>query len=544
MASCLPEASAYERASRHVKDTQAQLLLRILHRHRDTWFGRKHGFALIRGVRDFQSALPLTSYDDYRDAVARIANGEPRVLTSDPVRLFEPTGGSSRGEKLIPYTTELQRSIQRAIRIWICNLFSKRPAVRQGRAYWSISPLAQIGRRTQSGIPIGFDDDAAYLGGLEQRLAAKAMVAPREIAFCPSVAVAQYATLYVLLRAADLSLISVWSPTFLIELFKILWDRRDDLCDDIARGQIYIDCAGDKNVFARARYRPMIHRAQYLRRAFRDARNITECIAAIWPSLALVSCWADGPSLAHANNLRRYLPGIELQPKGLLATEAFVTVPFISLPAPALALRSHFFEFQLVEDAGPDNGLRLHLAHELTSGYRYRVIVTTTGGLYRYQLHDEVEVVGFKSQAPLLRFIGKTDETSDAVGEKLDAAHVQRTLQSAFDALGLTPTYSQLRVNVSATPNYVLQIVEPTLHNNTPLQRRLCDEVERGLSSNPGYRYARSLGQLLPLTVDVLEQHVADDLDACRIKARVASGQRLGDVKPATLSVGGDASPC
>jgi hypothetical protein len=245
--------------------------------------------------------VPLSIYDDYRPAIQRMASGEPNVLTADQVRLFEPTGGSSSGEKLIPYTAALQSSFQRAIRTWIWDLYTKRPAVRRGRAYWSISPLSQHDRRTPAGIPIGFDDDTAYLGRIGQRFVARTLIVPREVARFRSVAAAQYATLFFLLRAADLSLISVWSPTFLTELLKLLWLRRDELCDDIARGQISIARISDENPMAQRRLQAMPARAESLGKIFNAANDISQCVTSIWPSLTLVSCWVDGPSLVPTN---------------------------------------------------------------------------------------------------------------------------------------------------------------------------------------------------------------------------------------------------
>ena len=58
-----------------------------------------YGFSAIRTVRDYQTRVPLSDYDDYRAGVARIAEGETQVLTCERVRLFEPTSGSSsRGQ--------------------------------------------------------------------------------------------------------------------------------------------------------------------------------------------------------------------------------------------------------------------------------------------------------------------------------------------------------------------------------------------------------------------------------------------------------------
>src|SRR6185503_4354596 len=101
--------------------------------------------------------------------IERIGAGEKEVLTADPVNLLEPTSGSSGAVKLIPYTASLRAQFQRGIDAWIGDLLNAFPAVRHGRAYWSISPAFGIQRKSRGGIPIGFDDDTAYLGRVERR---------------------------------------------------------------------------------------------------------------------------------------------------------------------------------------------------------------------------------------------------------------------------------------------------------------------------------------------------------------------------------------
>src|SRR5262249_17293509 len=154
----------------------------ILQRNRDTDFGRRHGFARITDPHVYQDRVPLSSYPDYTEAIGRIASGERNVLTHDPVLLLEPTSGSTGGEKWIPYTSVLGRPFQRAMAAWIHYLFRHRPGARGGRAYWSISPAFGRARRTPGGIPIGFDDDTAYLGALERRAMRHVLAVPPAVA--------------------------------------------------------------------------------------------------------------------------------------------------------------------------------------------------------------------------------------------------------------------------------------------------------------------------------------------------------------------------
>jgi hypothetical protein len=525
------EARAFERDSKNVRGAQRALLRRILRQNQGTWFGRQHGFASLRDERDYQNAVPVSSYDDYRSAVTRLAAGENNVLTDEPIELLEPTGGSSSGEKLIPYTPRLRRSFLRAIRVWIWDLYSKKPAVRSGRSYWSITPLANRGRRTSAGIPIGFESDTHYLGRGERFLVERTVVMPAEVLSAPSIKAAQYATLFHLLRTRDLSLISAWSPTFLTALLRFLADSWRQLVDDIARGQI----THNVNRSSGRQYSQCVERSTEIQRIFDGTPNMHEWMQCLWPSLALVSCWADGPSLVHSNHLRQYLNRIELQPKGLLATEAMVTIPLLACPSPVLAIRSHFFEFLPTTSDTRAASTQPLLADELTEGNRYRVLVTTDGGLYRYDLHDEVEMVGRHNQAPLLRFVGKTDEVSDLVGEKLNANHVQWVLQRTFRRFDLNPVYARLSANTTSSPGYVLQLTASEVACNRDLQSQLRTEFEAGLESNPGYKYARELGQLCRLELELVGEIEADSLRARETAERVSTGQRLGDIKPKTI---------
>src|SRR5215210_7373392 len=83
-----------------------------------------------------------------------------------------------------------------------------------GSAYWSITPLAYREERTPGGIPIGFEEDTQYLGGLGT-LPSSIMVVPSEVRQIDDIESFRYATLLFLLRAQSMALISVWNPTFL-----------------------------------------------------------------------------------------------------------------------------------------------------------------------------------------------------------------------------------------------------------------------------------------------------------------------------------------
>ena len=177
---------------------------------------------------------------------------------------------------------------------------------------------------------------------------------------------------------------------------------------------------------------------------------------------------------------------------------------------------------------------RFKLAHELDRGGRYRVLVTTAGGLYRYQLRDEVEVVGFHHQCPLLRFLGKSDQISDLVGEKLAEPHVRAVLERLPVLARLRPRFMLLVPALGSPPRYRLYLQGPSLETCTQWLPELCRELQSGLEENPYYRHAVAVGQLAPVEVGVLDPEGRTGVARLRAPA-LEQGQKSGDIKPLAL---------
>ena len=74
-------------AARDPMRAQDALLMRLLQENRDTTFGRAHGFAAMRGYRDFAERVPVQDYEAVRRYVeATIATGESALTAERPVR--------------------------------------------------------------------------------------------------------------------------------------------------------------------------------------------------------------------------------------------------------------------------------------------------------------------------------------------------------------------------------------------------------------------------------------------------------------------------
>jgi GH3 auxin-responsive promoter len=145
-------------------------------------------------------------------------------------------------------------------------------------------------------------------------------------------------------------------------------------------------------------------------------------------------------------------------------------------------------------------------------------VMTTPGGLYRYDLGDRLVCRGHVNGVPRLEFMGRAVAT-DIVGEKLSEDFVA-------DALGRVGAGACLAARTTEAPFYELLIDAGPDEDLAPHAA----QVEECLRANPQYAYARALGQLGP----VKPRAVARLIDRyTRVQAR--RGCRLADIKPPVL---------
>lgn len=528
---CLPEAWQFHRATRHVEAEQRRSLSRLLRANRGTGFGRKHGFEKIRSVEEYQATVPFSDYESFRPAIDAIMKGEDGLLTAGrPVRLV-PTGGSSGGRKLIPYTPALRREFQAGIAPWIAGQFLRYPVLLAGTAYWSISPAGPP-VQTESAVPVGFDDDTDYLNPVVSRLLGRCMAVPSLVSGIGDMDTFRYVTLLFLLKARDLSFISIWNPTFLSLLLNPLDSWGERLCRDLQSGRLAEEAVLSSALRARIEASLGCHpkRAAEIRDIlFNGASDRPERFAPLWPRLKVISCWAEAAAEGPAHDLQRSFPDAVIAPKGLLATEGLVSVPLGQAEGSALAVRSHFFEF--LEDNDPG---RVRTAWQLEAGRSYAVVLSTGGGLYRYRLGDLVRVTGFLGQCPLLRFVGRCDRVSDLYGEKLNESHVAGVVSDLLARHHVRASFRMLAPDGEPRPDrYVLLLAEApgvVPFDIAPLEA----EWDAALRSNFHYDYCRQLGQLKQAQLRWLDCG-AGEAGRRYLLACMAAGQKAGDIKAARL---------
>ena len=166
---CLPQRVLFSWCSRNAGLTQVRVLRKTLKRNQETQFGRTHFFKDITTISHFQVQVALSEYDDYRPFIEMIAEGAENLLTKDKVIMLEPTSGTTSGSKYIPYTGQLQKEFSLGISVWLADLYLHNPGLLTGRAYWSITPVTDKENGLKSKVPVGFEDDAEYLGSIKEK---------------------------------------------------------------------------------------------------------------------------------------------------------------------------------------------------------------------------------------------------------------------------------------------------------------------------------------------------------------------------------------
>ena len=511
----LPNHHRFQRAVKNVKHAQTSKMLALIQENKATLYGRKHNFERIEDWEDFQK-LPITTYSDYDEYVRLIQNGEKHVLTSDPVEFLQPTSGTSSKPKLIPHTKSMMNDFRISLDAWMADLFMNHTGILAGTQYWSISPTTESTTPQAGGVPIGFPNDWDYFGTKRRGIIEKIFAVPTIVKHIKDFEANQYATALFLLRSANLRLISVWHPSFLTLLLDFIRTNWIELVRDIETGEISASLEIKPEIRQKLEKTstPDKPATQRLKKLSIDSQDFFE---RLWPNLKVISCWRDGNVSGEIKSLRKAFPKTHIQGKGLLATEGVITIPIGKESRQISAVTSHLLEF--LDEKGD-----IHPLWNLTLNKVYEVVLTTSGGLYRYRLGDRVRVEGFHAYAPSLRFIGRAGVVSDLVGEKLHLDHAEEIIMEIRKCYGLETEFAMIvpSANKNNEKLYNLLLERPSdvqLDND-----KLTRDLDKKLSANYHYAHARRIKQLKKPKVTLIKRHSANRFRRYMINRGVLAG--------------------
>jgi hypothetical protein len=487
---------------RHPALDQQALLKDLLRDLAATEYGRAHGVRAGDDYEAFAARLPMVRYDDIREWIERQQQTEGKVIVAERVLFYEMTSGSTRAAKPIPYTQSLKDAFNRMFAVWLYDLLVRGPRFEIGKLFISVSPASafQQQQKTERAIRIGLDDDADYLSWWMRGLLKRFFVVPPAIKRLNDTDEFKHALAVLLLAEARLEAISIWSPSLLEALLDFIEDNRDGLTDDLQQGNI-----------RRTRFTCQFKRASHERLSLLNEKPIDWL--RIWPHLKFISCWTSANAHAAARRIAARLPNVFVQGKGLLATEAPMTLPLIEAAGCVPLAGEVFYEF--IDDAG-----NLSRLHELDAGHEYEIVVTPRGGFARYRIGDRVRVTHFYQSTPCLEFIGRSDGVCDLVGEKLHETFVQSCLSQWVDSSSRFQTL--LPVMAARGPSYYMLVIDKLAGDVQTFAKKL----DEAFCDAHHYQVARRLGQLAPLRV-----HIAPGARRAYDAYFISKGMKWGDIK-------------
>ncbi len=437
-------AQRFDQAARDPAAAQQQKLAEILEHNRDTEYGRQHGFGSIRTLDDYRKAVPVVTYEDIRPLMDRMTRGERNILTAETPVMFARTSGTSGDPKYIPVTpTCRSRDHQDQVRTWLYHSLADHPTIFDGKAVSLVSPAVE--GHTPSGIPYGSTSGAMYRD--MPRIVRSTYAIPYPIFEIEDYDLKYYCLLRLAL-AHDVTLLATANPSSILKLCEIVNERAEDLIRDLHDGGMRngddLPAAAAKAMEAERRPRPDRARALAGARATRGGRLLP---ADYWPRLALIACWKGGTVGHYLEAFDEYFNPdgarpIPVRDWGYLSSEARGSVPITDEgEGGVLTVAANVYDFVPVADIEEheDDWRRWTMLapHEVKEGESYYILITTTGGLYRYDINDIVRVVGKHHRTPIIAFASKGRGVTNITGEKVSVEQVVEAFTRAAKESGV-----------------------------------------------------------------------------------------------------------
>ena len=344
--------------------------------------------------------------------------------------MFAMTSGTTNRPKTIPVTTEALTDYREGWTIWgILAFDAHRDMMRDG-----LKPILQVASDwqetfTPAGIPCGAI--TGLTAHMQNRFVRTKYCMPALASRIKDIESKYYVGLRFSIYR-DLGTIIAANPSTILAMARLGDRQKEVLIRDLADGTI------DARWEIPAEIRRQLSRKT--RRRHKTAAHALEKIANdtgrllpkdYWPNLQFLSNWMGGTMRAYLRGYPEFFGETPVRDVGLIASEGRMTIPIEDgTPAGILDVRHHYFEF-IPEEQGDREQPDTVEAADLIEGRNYFIVLTTAGGLYRYNISDLVRCVGYYGQAPLIEFLNKGAHYSSLTGEKLSEHQVIAAVEAA-----------------------------------------------------------------------------------------------------------------
>jgi hypothetical protein len=365
---------------------QQQVLKQLLKRGKDTAWGKEHGYSSISGYDQFCNNVPVQCYEDLVSYVERLRAGEKDLLWPGEVKWFAKSSGTtSTKSKFIPISREsLEETHFRGAKDCLVIYTLLKPATR-----------IFLGK----GLTLG---GSHHLNNFSN------------------------SSLY-----GDLSAILIENAPAYSELIRTppahiaLIEDFEEKMKKITEKTVKLNVTSISGI--PSWYLVLI---KYILRA-----TGKDHLHQVWPNLEVF--FHGGVSFApYREQYHRLLPdpGMHYM-ETYNASEGFFAIQDDFSESSMLLMLDYgiFYEFIPADQCNTDNPKALTVG-EVEKGVNYAVVISTNGGLWRYEIGDTVE---FTSLYPhKIRITGRTRHFINAFGEEVIIDNAEKAIEQACLATG------------------------------------------------------------------------------------------------------------
>jgi GH3 auxin-responsive promoter len=354
--------------SNHPVAAQREVLQELVTAAQYTAFGKKHGFSRLFSIRDFKKNVPIHEYADIQPYIDRMMQGEEQVLWNTPIAWFAKSSGTTHTKsKFIPVSDEsLQDNHFKAAKDVLTTYYNNFPS----------SDLL-----TGKGLVVGGSHEISKIN--------------EEIHY------------------GDLSAVLLQNSPFwgqwlrTPELSIALLDEWETKIEKLAQG------TADENVTSIAGVPTWT--LVLLKRILEIKQKTT--IREVWPNLELYI--HGGVSFLPYREQFKKIIGADINYLEIYnASEGFFAGQEKPGDEGMLLFTEHgiFYEFMPLEEYGKPNPQTVGL-NEVKTGKQYALVISTTGGLWRYLVGDTIR---FTSLNPYKIVVsGRLKHYMNAFGEEV-----------------------------------------------------------------------------------------------------------------------------
>lgn len=499
---------------------QADLLLGMLKRNSDTEIGRRFDFASITSIEDFRKNIPILDYKDHQPYIEASLQGEPAQLTAQSPCFYATTSGTTGTPKYIPVTPESRSAKSKLLRVWLSKLFGDHPNLFSGRMLSVVSP--EIESMSPAGVPCGAESGHGYRSAPKPL---KAVYSSPYHTFEIEDYDSKYYTLLRIAAAQSVTFLFSCNPSTVLLMAQRMGEFADDIIDDIRHGTLSDKFDVPEHI--RAECAPYLEadpgRADELVQIREQAGSLRP--KEVWPDLCVIACWKGGSVGTYLKKFSKYFPDdVAIRDLGYLSSENRGSIPLtdagISGP---LSIATNFFEFLPEDHPGKPESSDLLTIDQLEEGKSYYIYVTTLAGLYRYDMNDIVQVMGYHENTPLVRFLQKGKGVVSFTGEKLYETQVIEAVENALDEIsGRYEFITALGAMEDDVPRYTFLVEFEEIPTEDQAMRWLRAIDTQLQSQNIEYHGKRKSERLLPAALKIIKPG-----EFARYRKRMVEGGKL-----------------